>query len=331
VSIGSGLSGSLGWSPEVTYGTYVAPTKWAEATSVQLQKQKNAVQGGGPRAGAYGRRGSMRYVTTQAGGGTIAMEVQSKRMGHLLNGLLGGTVTPTQQAATTAYLQTHTIGDPTGKFFTFQSGVPDLGGTVRPYTFLGSKITAIEFSCGVDQALTMSITVDSRDVTESETLAAPSYATGVNVFHFGQMGLKLGTYDSEAAVDGVRSMTLRIERGSRTDRYYANAAGLKAEPIINDWAVVSGSVEVDYVTKADFADRFRDDSSTALVWEFIGPTIESTYKETFRVRVPMIFMDGETPTVQGPDVVTTTYPWVAAEDGTNALVQVLYTSTDTAL
>lgn len=331
MSIGSGLAGSLGWVPEVTYGTYVAPTKWAEATSVQLQKVKNTVQGGGPRAGAYGRRGSMRYVTTKAGGGTIAMEVQSKRMGHLLNGLMGGTVTPTQQAATTAYLQTHSLADPTGLFYTFQSGVPDLGGTVRPYTFLGSKITAIEWTCGVDQVLTMSVTVDSRDVTESETLATPSYATGVNTFHFGQMGVKLGTYDSEAAVDGVRSMTLRIERPSRIDRYYANASGLKAEPKINDWVNVSGSVEVDYITKGDWADRFASDSSTALMWEFIGPAIESTYYETIRFRVPMIHLDGETPTVQGPDIVSTTFPFVGSDDGTNAIAQILYTSTDTAL
>lgn len=331
MALGSGLAASLGWSAESTYGTYVAPTMWAEAGTVSLRKVKNTVQGGAMAAGRYGRRGTLRNVTTKAGGGTIGMEVYSKRMGRLFNLLLGGTVTPTQQGSTTAYLQTHAIGDPTGKFVTLQSGVPDLGGTVRPYTFLGSKITAIEFSCGIDENLTMSVEVDARDVTESETLAAPSYATGVNVFHFAQAALKLGTYASEATVQGVRKVTVRIARPSRTDRFYQGNAGLKSEPIINDYVDVSGSVEVDYITKADFADRFRDDSSTALLWEFVGPTIETPYAQTWRVKVPQVFFDGETPQVSGPDVVTTTFPFVGRYDGTNPEATIEYMATDTAL
>lgn len=331
MGIGSGLGSSFGFAPEVTYGTYVAPTKWVEAGQPQLRKVKNTAQGGAARAGAYGRRGSMRYVTTKAGGGTVNLEVQNKRMGLLLNGLMGGTVSPTQQAATAAYLQTHAIGDPTGKFYTMQVGVPDLGGTARPYTFLGSKITAIEFSCGVDEVLTAAVTVDARDVTEAETLATPSYATGVNLFHFAQMGVKIGTYDSEAAIQGVRRVTCRIERPHRTDRWYANNAGLKSEPVINDFVNISGTIECDYITKANLADRFAADTSTALVWEFIGPNIASTYDETFRIRLGQIFLDEGTPTVDGPDIVTGSYNFVGRDDGTNPLASIIYMSTDTAL
>jgi hypothetical protein len=331
MGVPSGLGSSFGFVPEVTYGTYVAPTRWIECSQPQLRKVKNTVQGGAMAAGRYGRRGSMRNVTSKAGGGTLTTEVFNKRMGHLFNGLLGGTVTPTQQGSTAAYLQTHTLGDSTGKFYTMQVGVPDLGGTARPYTFLGSKITAIEFSCGVDENLTAAVTVDARDVTEAETLAAPSYATGVEVFHFGQMGVKLGTYDSEAAIQGVRRMTLRIERPHRTDRFYANNSGLKSEPVVNDYINVSGTIEADYITKADLADRFAADTSTALVWEFIGPTIESPHTEVFRIRVPMIFLDGDTPAVDGPDVVTGPYNFVGLDDGTNAQVSLIYMSADTTL
>lgn len=331
MSIGSGLASSFGFVPEVTYGTYVAPTRWVESSGPQLRKVKNTVQGGAMAAGTLLRRGSMRNVTTKAGGGSIAMEIYSKRMGHLLNGLMGGTVTPVQQGATAAYLQTHELTDPVGKFYTMQVGVPDLSGTVRPYTFLGSKITAMEFSCGIDQNLTVSIEVDSRDVTESETLAAPSYATGVNVFHFAQGDVKLGTYNSEASVDGVRSVRLRIARPSRTDRFYFGNSGLKSEPVINDYADVSGTIEVDYITKADFADRYAADTSTALDWVFTGPEIATPYNETIRFRVPQVFFDGETPTVNGPDVVTTSFNFAATYDGTNTGASILYTSSDTTL
>lgn len=331
MGIGSGLGSSFGFAPEVTYGTYVAPTRWVETSKPSLSKVKNTVQGGAMAAGRYARLGSMRTVTSKAGGGTIGMEVYSKRMGHLINGLMGGVVTPVQQAGTAAYLQTHPLGDPVGKFYSMQAGVPDLTGTVRPYTFLGSKITAIEFSCGIDETLTASVTVDSRDVDEAPALAAPSYATGVNVFHFAQASLKLGGLAAEASVSGVRKVTLRIERPSRTDRFYMGASGLKSEPIINDYVKVSGTIDADYIDKTVFADRYAADSSTSLVWEFTGPVIAGIYNETFRIRVPQIFLDSGTPTVDGPDVITGPFSFVGTYDGTTAPSSIEYISTDTTL
>lgn len=331
MSIGSGLAASLGFSAESTYGTYVAPTRWLESSAPALRKVKNTVQGGAMAAGRYARPATQRNVTSKAGGGTIPMEVYSTKMGLLFNALMGGTVTPVQQAATTAYLQTHPVGDPFGKMLTIQSGVPDLAGTVRPYTFLGSKILAMEFTCGIDENLTVSIEVDARDVDEAQTLAAPSYATGVNVFHFAQSTLKLGTFGAEASVDGVRKMTVRLSRPQRVDRFYAGNAGLKAQPVINDWIEVSGTIEADYMDKTVFADRFAADSSTALVWEFVGPLIASTFFETFRIKIPKIFLDGDTPSPDGPDVVTGSFPFVGLYDLTNSVASIEYMSTDITL
>jgi hypothetical protein len=331
VSIGSGLAASLGFVAETTYGTYVTPARWIESGTPQLRKVKNTVQGGAMAAGRLVRPGTMRNVTSKAGGGSVGMEVYNKRMGLLLQALMGTSVTPVQQGATAAYLQTHTLADPVGKILTMQCGVPDLAGTVRPYTLLGSKIISAEFTCAVDENLTVTFEIDSRDVTEAETLAAPSYATGVRVFHFAQSAVKLGTYDSEATVQGVRKLSLKIARPSRTDRFYMGNAGLKSEPIINDYTQITGTIEADYIDKTVFADRFAADTSTALDWVFTGPNIASTFDELFRIRVPQIFFDGEGPTVNGPDVVTGSFPFVAGYDGTNAPATVLYQSTDTTL
>lgn len=330
MSIGSGLAGSFGFSSESTYGTYVAPTKWLEVGSSGIKKVKNTYQGGGLAAGQLMRRGSRRVVTTKAGAGPVKFEVPSKGIGLLLNALMGGTVTPVQQAATIAYLQTHPLADPIGKILTMQAGLPDLAGTVRPYTYLGSKVMAMEFTCGIDEPLMVTMDVDSRDVSEAQSLAAPSYSA-TNIFHFAQCAVKLGTYNSEASVDGIRKMTIRIERQKRTDRFYAGAAGLKAEPIINEWAALSGTIEADYLDKTVYADRFAADTSTALVWEFIGPNIASTYFETFRIRMPMIFFNGDSPVLEGPDVVSGSFPFEAQFDGTNAAAEITYMSTDTAL
>lgn len=330
MAVGSGLAHSTGFSVESAYGTYVAPTKWARVKSNGIKKVKTTYQGGGMSAGALAQLGSFRSVVTEAAAGPLVMDVPNNGIGRLLNALMGGTVTPAQQAATTAYLAAFPLTDPIGKFLTIQGGVPDLGGTVRPYTALGCKITAAEFTCGIGEPLSVTFEVDGQRLVEAETLAAPSFTSTRN-FHFAQMAVLLGTYDSEVAVSGVRRVTVRIERNSDTGRFYAGGGGLKAQPVINDWQKVTGSLEVDYITKADFADRFAADTSTALDWVFTGPEIESPYDELFRVRVPMAFFDGETPTVGGPGVVTTTFPFVAQLDGTNPLAEIETISTDTAL
>lgn len=329
MAVGSGLAASLGVSPEVTYGTYVAPTKFYEVTKPALAKVKNTIQSSGIAAGRLVDLGSRRVVATKAASGSIECEVPNKLFGFLLQHIMGGLVTPVQQAATTAYLQTHQLVDNVGRYMTVQVGVPDLGGTVRPFSFLGAKVTAAEFSCGIDEFLTCKLDIDARDVSEAQGLAAPSYPASVAPFHFGQSTLKIGaTAGAAAAVTGVRKMSLKIERPQKTDRFYLGAAGLKAEPIANEKIKISGSIETDFVDKTIFADRYAADTGFAAVWEFVGPVIASTYFETIRFTIPLAFLDSGTPQVEGPDVVAPKFDFVALHDGTNGAVTVEYISTD---
>ena len=331
MAIASGLAAQIGVAAESTYGTYVAPTRFPEYNKADLKKKKNVVQGGGLAAGQIAQLGSRRVVTSESVEGGFELEVANKGMGLLLAHLLGSSATPVQQGATAAYLQAHTVGDNIGKSLTIQHGVPDLTGTVRPFTFKGCKLSGAEFSCKVGEPLTMSLDVDGRQASEVETLVAASLATGVAPFHWAQMSVKLGAFGAEAAVSGVKGFSVKFDRGMASERFYAGAGGLKAEPVMNDWLKVSGSLDVDLVNKADFADRFAADSATSLVIEFVGPLIASTYYQTFRIKLPMVFFDGDTPTVDGPDVTSGGYPFVAQLDGTNPLVSIDYISTDTTL
>lgn len=335
MAIGSGLAGSFGIVDESTYGTYVAPTRWYEATgNIDFKKVKNTYQGGGLAAGRFAQPGSMRVVTTVAGVGAVPLEVRNTKMGLLLKHIFGSTPTPTLQNTSTGYLQSHVLADNFGKSFTAQVGVPDTTGTVRPYTFLGAKITAAEFSCRVNEGLTVALDIDFRDVSEAQGLVAPSYTTGQKPFHFGQWSPKIhATYGSEALVQGVRSFTLKIERPQDGDRFYGGNGGLKSEPIWNDYVKVSGAVEVDYQTKGDFADRFASDTPVAMLHEFLGASLggSPTINETFRIRTSQTFFDGETPTVQGPGIVTTSFPFTCQNDLTNPIVAVDYISTDATL
>lgn len=330
MAIGSGLAGSFGVASETTYGTYAAPTRFYEpAMKSEIKKVKTTVQGGGLAAGRMVQPGSRRVVVTEAGTGSVDLEVTRTKMGLLLQHIFGGSATPTQQAATTAYLQAHALADNVGNYLTAQNGVPDTGGTVRPYTGKGGKVTSAEFSCGAGELLTLALELDFQKVSEVESLAAPSFATGLMPFHFNQMSVKLGTFGAEASVGGVKKASVKLERGQYTDAFYAGALGLKANPLMNDFVKVSGSIDADFLDKTVFADRFASDGSIAMVVEWLGPVIASTYYSRLTLKIPQVFFDGDTPILDGPNVVSGSFPFVAQFDETNATITAEYMSTDT--
>src|SRR5213595_1854565 len=115
-------------------------------------------------------------------------------------------------------------------------------------------------------------------------------------FHFGQMAIKAGAFGTETALDGVRNVSVKIERPQETERFYAGQAGLKKEPVSNDQVKITGSLETDYVATI-LDDLHTSDAATSLVWEFIGPVIATTYFETFRITLPAVKLD------EGPPVV----------------------------
>lgn len=328
MAIGSGLGAQLGIAAETTYGTFVAPAKFIEFTQESLALKKTTAQSAGIAAGRLMALSSRRVVTRREVGGSIDLEVTNKGMGLLLQALMGTSVTPVQQATTAAYLQTHTLASVAGKSLTIQKGVPLTTGAVTDKTFVGCKVVSGEFSCGVGEMLTSTFEIDGRDCDETQTLAAASYAN-MSPFHFGQMALKAGGFGAETALDGIRKVSVKIERPQDVERFYANQSALKKEPIENDQVKVTGNLETDYVgTTLD--DLHTSDGATSLVWEFVGPTIETTYAETFRITLPAIRLDEGPPTVDGFGVVKPTLNFTGLYDGTNP-VKIEYISTDVTL
>ncbi|MFS8200476.1 phage tail tube protein (plasmid) [Streptomyces sp. CWNU-52B] len=328
MAIGSGLGAQLGIAPEVTYGTYVAPTKFIEFTKESLALKKTTAQSAGIAAGRLLPLSSRRVLTRKEGQGSIELEVTNKGMGLLLQSLMGTSVTPVQQAATAAYLQTHTLASVAGKSLTVQKGVPLTTGTVTKKNFLGCKVISAEFSCEVGGMLDAAFEIDARDVEESSSLAAASYSA-MSPYHFGQMAVKTGTYSSETALDGIRKMSCKIERPQDVERFYAGQAGLKKEPVENDQIKISGTFETDY-THTTLDDLHTSDGATSLVWEFVGPVIEDTHFETFRVILPAIRLDEGPPVVDGFGVVKPSFNYVGLFDGTNQ-PKIEYMSTDITL
>ena len=320
MAIGSGLSSSFGFSLESAYGTYTAPSKFVRHKSASLQKTATRVQGDGIISSTYGEYLNQFVETTTGGMATVGFDIQSKNMGLLFQTLMGTTVTPVQQSSSSAYLQTHALADPFGKSLTMQVGLPQRGGTVTPATLKGCKVSKIDLSCGIDTVLSATATIDAQAYENSTSLATPSYTSNVNVFHGGQLTVKLGTYGSEAAVTGVKNVAVGIERAMDTAGYYAGAtvAGTKSEPVLNGVAKVSGSITVDFTSATDFHNRVRDNSSTAMVLTWVGPLIASTYYETFTVTIPAVVFPAPTSfDIADRGVLSNQFAFEARYDGAN--------------
>ncbi|MER5209392.1 phage tail tube protein [Streptomyces sp. NPDC002838] len=328
MAIGSGLGAQLGIAAESSYGTFVAPSKFIEFTKESLALKKTTAQSAGIAAGRLLALSSRRVLTRKEVQGSIDMEVTNKAMGLLLQALMGTTVTPVQQGATAAYLQTHTLASVAGKSLTIQKGVPLTSGTVTDKTFLGCKVTSGEFACGMGEMLTSTFEFDGKDCDETQTLAAASYSN-MSPFHFGQMALKVGGFGAETALDGIRKVSVKFERPQDVERFYANQSALKKEPIENDQVKITGSLETDY-THTTLDDLHTSDGATSFVWEFIGPEIASPHNEVFRVTLPAIKLDEGPPVVDGFGVVKPTFNFVGLFDGTNQ-PRIEYISTDVTL
>ncbi len=327
MAIGSGLGSQVGFSTESTWGTRVAPAKFVRGTAYAANRAQNRVQGEGLQAGVIGNIGAHYVETTEAGEGSLSCDIQTNGFGALFQALTGGTSTITQQAATAAWLQTHTLGDPV-KSLTVQVGTPYRTGTVFVQELQGAKVTSAELSCSADSILTGSFNFDAKKYDSSQTLATATYVSA-KPFHGKQMAVKTGTYGAEAAVSGVRSVSLSWNNAFDTEDYTAGSTGLKSEQIRNGVVSITGSLTVDWLTttKTAFEDLRVANTSTSLVLKWTGALIASTYYEDLEICLPGVFFTGDAPSISGADVVTADYGFEWKYDGTN-LPYIKYMSTD---
>jgi hypothetical protein len=331
MAIGSGLGSQVGFSTESSWGTRVAAASFVRGTAYAANRAQNRVQGEGIQAGVLGNIGAHYVETTEAGEGSVSLDIQTVGMGPLLQALTGGTSTITQQGGSSAWLQTHTLGDPV-KSLTVQVGVPYRTGTVYVEELQGAKVTGAELSCSADSILTGSFNFDAKKWDNSQTLASASYVSAAP-FHGKQMSVKTGTYGAEAAVSGVRSMSLSWNNAMDTEDYTAGSTGLKAEQIRNGVVGITGSLTVDWLTtsKTAFEDLRVANTSTSLVFKWTGALIAATYYYDLEICLPGVFFTGDSPSISGPDVPQVDYGFDWKYDGTNLPYIKYMSSTATAI
>ena len=298
---------SIGVAVESTYGTSVTPTRWFEYLTESLDFKKSVKQGQGLRPGGRVARSTKRVVPTADGGGDFSMEACSKGMGLLWQACLGaGSST---LVSGTTYQQVFTLGDAPASL-TVQKGLPQVSGTVDPYTFTGCSVSSWEFDFTNGDIASLKMTLDAKDVATATAYAAPTYpATPNNLFHFANGSISTGTLTAPTTttiatgltpVADVRGGNIVVSNNQKEDRFNFGAAGRKAKPTIG-LRGITGKLDIEY-DSTTFRDAMMADTPMSLILTYTAGSL-STGLETLQIVLPEIKFDSQLPMTNGVDLI----------------------------
>lgn len=297
---------SITLATESTYRTAVTTTRALEYVSESLKWTKGTKQGKGLRVGGRVARSGRRVVPTADGQGDIVMEATSKGMGVLWNLALGSSTSTLVSGST--YQQVHSLGD-TLPSATIQRTLPEIGGTLDPYTFLGCQCSALEVDFPNSDILSAKFSWDIGDVSTSIAYAAPSYASAPNLFHFANASIQSGTLTAPTStalasggttVADVRGGSFMLNHALTANRQNLGGGGRKQKPTVGLRAL-TGKLDIEYDSQT-FAQAFLADSPMSLVVTYTAGAL-STGVETLQFVIPEIKFDSDLPNTNGTDLI----------------------------
>ena len=315
MAIGSGIGSSFGIATETTFNTGVTVSRFYEFTSENTNYNKNTSVGMGLRAGGSVPRSQRRVVTTFDATGDVVMDLPTRGLGLLLAHSMSSFPSKVGNSFT------FTLGDPYGKSFTAQIGLPQYGGTVTPKTVTGAKISSFEIQANQGEIATGTFNIDAAGLTTATALATPSYALSGSVFHFAQGSI---TVDG-SAVANIKSFNLNVDNVLKTDRYNLGSAGAKAEQTNNGFRPITGTITAEF-TDTTLLAKYLADTATAL-----SLTLTASASEILQITVSAVKFDGSVPAVSGPETIDVDFSFTAYDNGTDAPLTIVYTTPDTTL
>lgn len=341
-----------------------------EFKSESLALKKTTVQGQGLHAGGLFDRLSRRVLTNYDAGGAITCDLPNRNLLYILQNMTGSPNTavtgastlyePAQIASSGAYKSYHSPGQLQGISMSWQKGVPTItAGTVEPFTYVGSKVTDWEISVETGAIAQLSLTLDSRNelggTGNSDPLntAVPTLGTftetGVNtatdplsVFHFREatvysggspaLGSGILTLSGSSALGYVKTCSMKETHALDTSRYFLGNNGFKSEQIENGFRSLTGAMTVEFLSSESLYEAFSADTTTTLQLAFVGGVAGTSgaNDDTLIITFPNIKLDGESPMVGGPAVVTQSVTFTALDDQSTAPYQIEYISSDSA-
>lgn len=312
MSIPSGLSNQLGIAEESAYGTFVAPTRFLEFMSESLAPDKQVLPFRSMGSQFQKANSSRHYI--RGGGGPIELPFMNQGMGLLLKHALGA-VASAQVGATDYYAHTFTpaADGGAGDFLTVQKGLADTGGTVRPFNYVGSKITTWTLSQALDAYLLFRATIDAKTVQTSSGLATASYPDDLTPLAFVDAVFTIDTTEiciNQFEITGTRALDVNRRCLGNTKR----------EPVANGEYAITGVINREFEGMDQYDDWIAG-TPGALVCTW-------TYGDfSLVVTLPVVEYTGDAPQSNGSEIVRQNLPFKALE-GDDPTIEIVYTTTD---
>lgn len=242
MALRSGLAAQLGVAKEATWGTFVAPTRFFPLRSEGLEFSQERLDSEAIVAGRTTPSSDLWALGGRSVSGGIELDATAASQGILWEAALGNVST----SGTGPFTHTFTPGDLDGKSLSIQVGRPDLGGTVRPFSFTGCKVASLELSVETGSLASLSVEIIGRDVSTSETLGTPSFSATPQIL----TGHKTTVSIAGSSVN-ARSFTLSIENPLSDDRF-RTADEFLLEPHLVGLREITAEVEVEFADLTQF-------------------------------------------------------------------------------
>lgn len=358
MALPAGLGASWAAIDEVTYGVApsLASAVFYAADKDSLELKKTPKQGTGIFAGSLAPRSARRRVTECMVQGQLPMDLPTRAMNPWLKRMFGSYgqsgITLTQDGVTGAYSATHFLGDLTGHSFCLQKGAPGIDGTSAPVTYTGCKVQNWEVACSLGEIAKITLGIEGRnelagtwkDALNASVPTLQSYTAPVagipfawidaGVYYGGTPSTSAGvTTVSGATLAGnvVGPLSLKVTRPMRLDRFAPDVAPFRNEPLQNGLTQIQGQFVVEWLSSAAYLAAFQSDTGVTIELRFTGPLIGSgTDHAMLGLLCSNIRLEGESPKVPGPDILTTTIPWTVLDNGVDNILQATYWTLDSA-
>lgn len=260
------MSGQLGYAPEtVAWGTSATPTKFLPVTQAQPSYVRNPIMSQAIRAGQLAEdRGKPGFIDA---GGSVTVELHNLDIARLLRHLFGAVVT----SGAGPYTHTYNLAVPT-QGLTIQTGSEQTGGTVTPFTAVGSMVHQWNLSATVsDPVAKLSMDFTAKDIRTDVALATASYADSE----------PFTAVEASITVDGspfttANSFTLTVPKQLKTDRWFLGSPYRNIQRNVSKWPMT-----VEFSAEFESAAMFQhvvdaDDVALVVLWDNGTDSLEIT-------------------------------------------------------
>jgi hypothetical protein len=339
VAIGSGVGAQFSFGAESSFGAGGTLDHFTDFDSESMKLNQNWSQANGLAAGRQMPILSRVAQTTRDASGSVPLDYSSRKMGLLARACIGSAVTTPTLVSGAAYRQVHQLGDFSAYSLVTQFGRPQPDGTVKPFTYIGTRVPSWSLSSSEGGNVKLNLSLDAKDELTATGLASYTPTTGVEDFFHHQLVVKLGGTASTASgvvsISGgtplaslLKTVTVSGTNPLATGRY--GTGQTKQGQIQNGLTQVGIELDVEFTAQSEIYDVWRTGTAFPVQLTWTGSSISGGANTLDLVVAAAKFTDAP-PNVSGPDIVQAKATLMVGSDQVNNPFQWSITGLDSTL